>query len=314
LIALLLDSPMPLAGQAEELLCHVAGDQAPQVSLGTGASEERRQSREAWAGWWQRNEATLDLAKLDLQQRMLGLNLIVVCDTLNNGIGRVWEIRADAKPRWEINDANYPVDGEMLPRNRVLIAEQRTNRVTERNSQGKVLWEYQANTALVSCHRLANGNTFIATYNELMEITPDKKKIVSHVVSQATVYSAQKLRNGHYACYLSNGHLIELDEKGKQVRNFKVGTHKIGLVKFEVLPGGRFLVPNQEAGKILEMDGAGKVLWQCAAANVNSVQRLPNGNLLACSWQDRRVFELNRAGTIVWEHRVGGGPLRIQRR
>ena len=80
------------------------------------------------------------------------------------------------------------------------------------------------------------------------------------------------------------------------------------------MPGGRFLVGQNNLQKVVEFDGDGKTVWDCPLSNANSVERLPTGNVLACSWADKRVVEITRGGKVLWELPLGGGPLRIQRR
>jgi len=66
LIALLGDPSLPLAMQAEDVLVGIAGDQSPAMWLG---GTDREKCRQAWAAWWQANEARTDLAKIDLHRR-----------------------------------------------------------------------------------------------------------------------------------------------------------------------------------------------------------------------------------------------------
>ena len=82
----------------------------------------------------------------------------------------------------------------------------------------------------------------------------------------------------------------------------------------EVLPGGRFLIPITAAGKVVEFNGAGKSLWECPVANPTAATRLANGNTLICSNHDKRVLEVDRAGKVIWEQHLEGRPFRVHRR
>jgi len=312
LIALLGEAPMPVAWPAEELLCRVAGETAPRAWLRGGSDAERRTVQGAWTDWWRQQRDKIDLARLDIDSRLLGVTLVCACDGYNQGKGRVWEIGPDGKTRWEINNANYPVDAQWLPGNRVLLAEQSGRKVTERDLAGKVLWEYAVRDSLVACQRLSNGNTFLATYSQLLEVTPEGKTAFSHSPNSTTVYAAHKLTGGRFAYLGADGMLVELDDKGKELKKLRLEPAATGLVKFEVLPGGRYLVGRAE--KIVELDESGKVIWECAFANANSVTRLPNGNILAGSYPQRCVAEIDRSGKIVWQVPLEGGPLRVHRR
>lgn len=313
LLVLLTDAPMPIAWQAEELLSRLAGEQTPQVSLGSGEAGERRKCRDAWSAWWTANAAKLDLAKLDVSERLLGLTLIVLYDS-NNGKGRVFEIGVDGKPRWEITDVQGPVDAQVLPGNRVLIAEYNGRRFTERGFDGKIHWEQRADAPPINVRRLANGNTFLATTSLIQEITPAGKPVFSHS-GPSSFYAARKLRSGHLAYLTIDGSICEVDASGKEVRKFKAANQPIGLLKFDVLAGGRFVVPQQTAGKVVEYDAAGKTLWECSVPNSRVAVRLPNGNTLLCGHNgDRRVFEVDRTGKVVWEQSLEGHAHSVSRR
>ena len=96
------------------------------------------------------------------------------------------EIDADGRPRWQIDGLQQPLDVQLLPGDRLLIAEHSANQVTERNLRGEVLWEKrlgvraqadgEADGPLVA-QRLPNGNTFIATHTELLEVDRDGKEV-----------------------------------------------------------------------------------------------------------------------------------------
>lgn len=314
LIALLADGPVSIAWQAEELLCRLAADQAPPVSIGGGVEAERRKCRDAWSAWWRERGTQLDLAGLDVEQRTLGLTLIVAFDGYGHQ-GKVWETRGDGKPRWEIASVQGPIDAQVLPGNRVLIAEHNARKVSERDLQGKVLWEFAIPNSQypVACQRLPGGSTFIATYNQVFEVSADNKLLYSYPCKQGIIYSAQKQRNGHIVYVTSNGTLVELDESGKEVRSLRIGAIG-GWVTVEALPGGRFLVPQSSTGKVVELDGEGKVALSYNVANANSVSKLANGNLLVCRHNDRTVAEIDRTGKVIWEQRLEGRPFWARRR
>lgn len=313
LIVLLTDAPLPLALQAEELLCRLAGEQTPAVALSSGDEAERRKCRAAWSAWWTATGRQFDLAKVDFGQRLLGLTLIVVYDS-NNGKGRVFEVGSDARPRWEITDVQGPVDAQVLPGNRVLIAEYNGRRFSERSLDGKILWEQKADAPPINCRRLSNGHTFLATTSRIQEINP-AGKVIYTIASATSFYAARKLRNGHIAYLTTDGALFEVDESGKEVRKFQASNRPIGLLKFDVLPGGRYLVPQQTGGKVIEYDANGTSLWECALPNARVVSRLPNGNSLVCGHNgDRRVLEVDRGGRIVWEQKLEGHAHAASRR
>jgi hypothetical protein len=315
LVALLSEAPGDLAWQAEDHLCRLAGDQAPAVSLGAGTDAERRRCRKAWAAWWQRQGADFELAKLDLERRTLGLTLIVAYTGYNRGHGRVWERGRDGQMRWEINDVTGPLDAQLLPGNRVLIAEYNGQRVTERDRTGQVVWEYRwPGQQPLGCQRLRDGHTMIATNSEIREVTAEGKVVAAFADPGSTILSFQKLRNGHLIYLTYQGALTELDQAGKKVKTLTIQRPNEGLVSIEALPGGHYLVPVTAAGKIVELDGDGKQIRHWDMPHATAATRLPNGNVLACSNIGQRVVEFTPAGKVVWEQRVEGRVFRVRYR
>jgi hypothetical protein len=313
-IGLLVEAPQALAWRAEELLCRIAGEQSPAVSLGAGNVAERRKCHNAWAEWWRTHKDGVDLAKVSLEQRLLGLTLFVAYDGFPGG-GRLWEAGPDGKPRWQIDNVQGCIDAHVLPGNRVLIAEHGAQRVTERNFKGDVLWQHHVSNSPVSVQRLPNGNTFIGTYNEILEVTRSGKVLYTYPCTKGTSFCSQKLRNGHIVYITMNGaQLVELDANGHEVRTLHVGA-AVGWATVESLPSGGFLVAQGNSSKVVEVDAAGKVVWQCASVpSPNAATRLPNGNTLVCSNNERHVMEVTRAGKIVWQVKLEGRPFRVRRR
>ncbi len=54
------------------------------------------------------------------------------------------------------------------------------------------------------------------------------------------------------------------------------------------------------ANKVIEIDAAGKILWEVAAMDPTSVIRLPNGNTLVACCFGNALIEFDRAGKQVW--------------
>ncbi len=312
LVALLAEAPTPLTAQAEELLCRIAGDQAPSVSVGTGSREARYKSREAWASWWRDRGSQRPLPALEQVQPHLGLTVLAEMDS-----NKVWEYGLDGQPRWKLENLQGPIDAQVLPSGRILIAEYQGQRVTERDLQGKVLWEKRLpNGNPIVCQRLPNGNTFIATHNQLLEVGRDGKEIYAHNRGQdAFVFGAQKLRNGHIVCISNQGTVLELDAlTGKEIKQLRQGNHNGGWCAVEALPGGHFLIALLSSGKVLELDGAGNTTWECRVPGACHATRLPNGHTLVASMMNRRVVEVDREGKTVGELATSGRPWRVHRR
>lgn len=307
-LGLLTNTPLDVAVQAEELLCRLAGGQSPSVTLGD-SDASRGKCQDAWKGWWKNNAAKVDFKALTLEDAYLGLTII--CEAqMKNSRGRVWECGTDGKPRWQI-ECNNPLDVQLLPGERLLIAEYGGGRVMETDRNGKVLWEYKIDSP-VAAQRLPGGNTFIANYSRILEVTRDGK-VVYNWQRQGSVYHAFKRRDGHVLSCHSNGEVFELDSNGKAVTSLNVG----GFSKWagiEVLPSGNWLVAKAGADEVVEIDRTGKVLWRVAAKNPNAATRLRNGHTLVSSHDDQTVYEFDSQGREVWKQKMEGRPFRARRR
>jgi HEAT repeat protein len=310
LVALLLDAPPPLVWNAEDLLARLGGDKGPTVSVGGGTDEERKKAREAWAAWWKDNGDKIDLAKVNLDDPPQQLSLIIESD------GKVWECGPDKKPRWQFTvQGGQPLDARALPGGRVLVAEHSGGQVSERDLKGEVLWKHRVQNP-VSCQRLPNGNTFIATYQSLMEVTRDGKVLYTHQANYGQIYHAEKLRNGGFVYAASGDTVVELDATGKEVRHVstKAAGTTTGWGSAERLPNGNYLVALYATGKVVELDAAGKVQWECQAPSPGHATRLRNGNTLVACIEGRAVVEYDRAGKKVWSVEGIGRPFHAWRR
>jgi outer membrane protein assembly factor BamB len=253
---------------------------------------------------------------LNPSRGQLGLTVICEFDSTRNGSGQAWEFGRDFKPRWKIEGLQGPMDAHVLPGNKVLIAEYYGNRVTERDLKGAVVWEHKvAVTFPIACQRLPNGNTFIATYNNLIEVTREHKEVYNHNRgADGQIYSAEKVRNGHVVYITQRGKVVEFDPRnGKEICSFNVGNPG-AWCGIEWLPNGRYLVSLMGSGKVMEVDRSGKAHWEITVTGAHQTLRLANGHTLVVCMNNKRLVEVDRTGKIIWEKPMEGRPWRVHRR
>ena len=314
LIGLLDKAPLPLAWRAEELLNQVAGEQAPLAGAADPAG--RRKWQAAWQGWWMVQRHKIDLAKVNLDGAALGLTVVCEIDGVGQFPGRISEFDRGGNLRRALEGLDSPSDFQRLPGGRMLVAEHWAQRVTERDRQGKILWEKKLTDKPVSCARLANGNTFLASYSQILEVNSAGKEVFSYQNSDGMIYSACKLRGGNVLFITSNGKVVELDAKGTQVRNFTPQAHAGGAAYWaavEPLRGGKYLISLSGAGKVVETDASGKILWECSVPSACWAERLPGGNTLVANVDGRCIVEVDRKGKEVWKRTTKGRPFVVRR-
>jgi hypothetical protein len=305
LIELLDQVPIAQGWQAENLLCTLAeGQQPPKVSLGR---DPQPKCRDAWAAWWKEHAESTDLARLADKPRLLGYTMVILLEA-----GRVEEVDAAGKLLWSIDGLQWPLDAQILPGDRVLIAESQGGRVTERSFKGDVLWEKQIDNPLMA-QRLPNGHTFIANMREMIEVDRTGKEVFSRALDNATIRKAVKLPNGDIACISSTRNYIRFDSSGKEVQSFPAVMHHYG-GRLEVLPNGHLLLPQYHNNRVIECDIEGKTVWEGMCDRPIAAVRLANGNTLVAFMNETRVVELDREGKEVWEHKTDTRVTRAWRR
>jgi hypothetical protein len=307
LIELLVDAPDAELGDVEELLARLGGESAPDTpSSDTLAG--RKKSRAAWAQWWKDKGPALDLAKALEGEPFLGLTVVPEMHA-----NKVWECGKDGKPLWTLQNLECPIDAQVLPGRRVLVAELNGGRVTERDRDGKVLWEYKVNTPIY-CRRLSNGQTFIATNHRYSIVTHDGKEVMSYEPPEGNpffMHSVQRLRNGHVVVVSMAGQIRELDAAGKEVRTINLD-QQAGWNGITGTPKGTYLVANG-SGVVEEIDTTGKKIWEYKIPGACYASRLPNGNTLVVS-NSAGLTEVDRDGKTMWSQNMTTSLWRGHRR
>ncbi len=294
LIDLLGQLPPAQVWPVEDLLRRLGGEKSPMVSLGTDAASQGK-CRDAWAAWWRDHGAAIELPALAGPGRaLLGYTLIVTPDAHT-----ITELGRDHKPRWQVSGLRSPFDAQVLPGDRILVAEY-AGYVTERNLKGDILWEKQVPSAM-QCQRLANGNTFVVTVKNLLEIDPTGKERVIYTPNGTNMLVARKLPSGDIIAIVSDGTCMRLDATGKELSRFAAGNLSNNCL--DVLPNGHILVSRFLDNKVTEYDARGKVVWEIPFLSPFSAHRLPNGNTLMTRWEPAQVVEVDRAAKAVWEYK-----------
>jgi len=310
LIDLLGTLPRARHAPIEELLYRLAEDKAPDGLAGDDEAA-RKKYRDAWADWWKAHGDKADLAKLAEAGRFLGYTMLVLLDA-----GRILEVDVDGKTRWQIDGLEFPLDAQRLPGDRVLVAEYNGGRVTERDRKGNILWEKRVQEPLAA-QRLANGNTFIATRSEILEVDRNGKQVFAHQRTADLIMKAQKSDKGDIALIVTAGgpgaDFVRLDAAGNQVAAFPVDVKTSG-GRIEVLANGHVLAPLKDQNKVVEYDAAGKKVWEAEFQQPVAAVRMANGHTLVTSYQDKRAVELDGTGKQVWEFKADGRVTRAWRR
>jgi hypothetical protein len=203
------------------------------------------------------------------------------------------------------------MDFQVVGGNRILIAE--SNQVTERNFKGDILWKKQVNNPM-NVSRLPNGNIFIATRSQIVEVDRNGKEVSAIYRPNADVMAAHRLRDGQIALVSAHGYFCRLDATGKESKRFNL-VNGVGSNYIDFTSKGNVLMPIQWNNAVQEFDLEGNIVWEGSAQQPTSAFRMPNGNTLVGtqSWP-AKVFELDKNGKVIWEYQAQNYPGRVKRR
>lgn len=298
LIDLLATLPPDLAPEAEDYLVELAGDKVPAVGLGR-TPEERAKCRDAWAAWWQTSGPKVVLADVSQRLRPRSLLLVESYDPIRRN-GRVVEMDRTGRILFDISGMSYPLWADRIGTDRVLVAEQGTSKITERDAQGRVLKEWTVPSAFY-CLRLRNGNTFLAGRQLLQEIDREGKVVWSYNSPNESILGVARQRDGQYAFVTYQGQFHRLDATGKMVKTQAMPIQTVGGINnAEILQGDRVLVTTSQ-NRIVEFDELGKIAWETNIPTPVSAHRLPRGTTLVAQSGQPKLIEIDRAGRIVQE-------------
>jgi HEAT repeat protein len=309
LITLLGELPTEKTAPAEEYLIQLAGERAPVVAATNDAAGQKKR-QEAWATWWKEQGPKVELLawnRTAMREHYYGYTLI--CLPQN---GQIIELGTDGKQRWQLSGLSNPWDFQVLPGHRVLVAEYGASRVSERNLKGDIVWQKQVGNP-ISCQRLSNGHTFIATRNQLLEVDRSGKEVFTLNRNSWDIMSARKLRDGQIVMVSQSG-CHRLDASGKELRSYQL-PNGVGTYYIDISPKGSILLAQSWMNKVYDYDPDGKLVTEINVNQPWSAFRLPNGNTLVSTqnWP-AKVLEVDKTGKTVWEHQTPTQAGRVKRR
>src|SRR5262249_29400998 len=134
--------------------------------------------------------------------------------------------------------------------------------------------------------RLTNGNTFIVTDSQILEVDRDGKTIfnVPAPGDGERIMKGVKLPNGEVACLTTDARIVRMDTTGKIIHSLALSlSSRLFGGRIDMRPNGRVLVPHHAENKVVEYDASGKVMWEVKVDQPIAASRLPNGNTLVTS-------------------------------
>lgn len=194
-------------------------------------------------------------------------------------------------------------------------------RVCVVSAEGKIEWEYACKSPQ-DCWRLENGNYLFCFASGALEVTPAKKILWEYKAPEKTeVHSCQPLAEGRALIVeCGTSRLIEVDRAGEIAKEIKLTTAPDVQLHNQYrgarkTKDGHYFVCFKGEGKVVELDGEGKVLQAIKVpGDPHEVVPLPDGHLLITCGDGHKVLELDAAGKTAWElneNDLPGNPLRL---
>ncbi len=241
----------------------------------------------------------------------LGRTLVVLLDA-----GKVIMLDSSNSILWKVENLQFPLDAQILPDDKVLIAEHQGNKVTERNSKGDILWEKKVEGPLVAS-RLKDGNTFIASKANIIIVDPKGKEISEFTPPNSEpIMKANLADNGDLYLVLStpqgNAKFVTFDKNKKQIASYDIDVRTSG-GKVDVLPNGNALITEVYGNRVIEYNPTGKEVWQFECEQPVAAVRLPNGNTLITSMTQMRALEIDSKGKELWAYKSNTRVTRVFR-
>ena len=228
-------------------------------------------------------------------------------------------------------------DGWVLASGNILLAVSKGDRypggaALELTRDGKTVFEFKGTQdELNSVQKLTNGNIVVTEAGpkpRLLELDSKGKPVIEFPLEcqkesfHMQTRMARKLSGGTYLVpHLLDFAVKEYDSKGKVLRSFDTAfagsrdTHTWPFTAIR-LTDGNTLIGCTHGNRVVEIDGAGKPVWQLSSDDLKAakielkdccgVQRLPNGNTVVTSYAagagETRLVEVTREKKVVWTY------------
>jgi len=240
-------------------------------------------------------------ALLALSAKNFGKTLVVLLDA-----GRVIMLDSSNNILWKIDNLQFPLDAQILPDEKVLVAEHQGNKVTERNKKGEITWEKKIDGPL-AVQKLEDGSIFIASKSNIVFVDQKGKEISEFTPpNNEPIMKANIASNGDICLVLStpqgNAKFVRFDKNKKQLVSYDIDVRTSG-GKVDILPNGNSLITEVYGNRVIEFNNDGKEVWNFECEQPVAAVRLPNGNTLVTSMTQMKALEVDPKGKEIWSYK-----------
>ena len=328
--------------QTEDLLAQLAGKDAPKVKC-MKTKDSLAKASAAWKEWWAKAGAALDVDKLEIKPRLQGNFVLLTLDyRFGQNPGVITEYGPDEKERWRLTGLGNPADFVFAKEDRILIADQNTSTVTERDRAGKVLSSKRIEIdnpngggklfcQPMSVQILETGNRLVFCRQAIVEFDNEGKEVMKYVrpnnvnFGNADICAGLRLKSGETLLSVQNNgpngqapQMIYIDAKGKELKDKVV---KTGFPNYQssIIESGEDKIILGEQNQLVEYNlKTGKPEEKGFKRQVNaprSIQKLPSGNIvfLDSNTYPLRVVEITPEGEEAWSYNVKDANINLMK-
>lgn len=253
--------------------------------------------------WGKRTADTSKILESQLASnaKNIGKTLVVLLDA-----GRIIMLDSSNNIIWKVDNLQFPLDAQILPDEKVLVAEHQGNKVTERNKKGEILWEKKIDGPL-AVQKLEDGSIFIASKSNVVFVDQKGKEISEFTPPNAEpIMKANIASNGDLCLVLStpqgNAKFVRFDKTKKPIVSYDIDVRTSG-GKVDILPNGNSLITEVYGNRVIEFNNEGKEVWHFECEQPVAAVRLPNGNTLVTSMTQMKALEVDSKGKEIWSYK-----------
>jgi outer membrane protein assembly factor BamB len=240
-------------------------------------------------------------AQIAFNAKNMGKTLVVLLDA-----GRIIMLDSSNNILWKIDNLQFPLDAQILPDEKVLVAEHQGNKVTERNKKGEIIWEKKIDGPL-AVQKLEDGSIFIASKTNIVFVDQKGKEISEFTPpNNEPIMKANIASNGDICLVLStpqgNAKFVRFDKNKKPVATYDIDVRTSG-GKVDILPNGNSLITEVYGNRVIEFNNEGKEVWKFECEQPVAAVRLPNGNTLVTSMTQMKALEIDPKGKEIWSYK-----------
>ncbi len=299
---------LDLADQAsgfelEDWLHEVAGEQGPTPLPWPGDPKGRAVRQQVWRQW---------LANRPAPAVPKDRTLTVLLD---DGIIRM--LGPNNQTEWELKEIGFPLDVELMPGGRVLVAEHGANKVTIRSRKNEILWEKEVDMPLAA-QRTARGTILITNAGGMVEVdgagAERRHPAPGQGDDETTIMKSHMLKTGEIGLVTQQinpggnnivpGAFFERrDADGRTLGRIPVALATSG-GRVDWQANGHVLIPELERNRVVEYDAAGKEVWKTDAEMPVFAMRTPRGTTVYTSRSANGAREVDTTGKTLWSYKT----------